>query len=437
MRDPVRATAQEGIQVTTRKRLLFRLLAMLAVFGLVAAACGDDDDAEDGSSEEGTEEETDGEDAEGLVIGQIGPETGGLAFLGPPQFEGFALAIEDINAAGGVLGADVTTVVGDEAGDAGRVREAANRLLGEGADAIVGAASSGMSQEIIQILSDEEIAQCSPSNTSPAFSDQENADFYYRTVPPDEAVAPIIADEIIADGHQRVAIAARADDYGNALGELIGSALEEAGAEVEVVTFDIEAPNFDDVVLSIGNYGPDAVVLVTFDEGAEIITRALEAGITADVMYGGDGIFFPGLAELVDPSNPNVVDGMKLIGASGGTDFNERLTERTEGNLIYGGQSYDCAIIIALAAEVAGSTDASDFASEISGVTRDGTVCTTFEECKGLIEEGEDIDYDGVSGPLDLDDVGDPTFGRYAIAQFQEGELVPLRDQDVDLSTLG
>jgi ABC-type branched-subunit amino acid transport system substrate-binding protein len=423
--------------VRTRKKLLFRLLALLAAFGLIAAACGDDDGGDDDDT--GSEETDGGEESSGdaLVIGQIGPETGALAFLGPPQFEGFQLAIEDINEAGGVLDADVETVTGDEGGDAAIVRESANRLLGEGAHAIVGAASSGMSQEIIQSLSDQGIPQCSPSNTSPAFSDQENADFYFRTVPPDEAVAPIIADEIIADGHTRVAIAARADDYGNALGDLIGGALTDAGAEVEVTTYDTEAPNFDDVVLAIGNYAPDAVVLVSFDEGAEIITRAIEAGVSPEVMYGGDGIFFPGLAELVDPSNPNVVDGMKLIGASGGQDFNERLTERTDGNLIYGGQAYDCAIIIALAAEAAGSTDGAAIIEEVANVTTGGTVCETFADCKELLADGEDIDYDGVSGPLDLDDVGDPAFGRYAIAQFQDGVLTPVGEQDVDLSTLG
>ena len=53
------------------------------------------------------------------------------------------------------------------------------------------------------------------------------------------------------------------------------------------------------------------------------------------------------------------------------------------------------------------------------------------------VVEGADIDYEGVSGPLDLDEVGDPTWGRYIIAQYQGGELVPIDSQDVDVTTLG
>ncbi|MBI2169333.1 MAG: ABC transporter substrate-binding protein, partial [Actinobacteria bacterium] len=266
------------------RRKWLKLFAMLLTLTLVAAACDTDED------EEGTEE-TEETEAEGttappkkvdnLLIGQIWAESGPLAPLGPPVSEGLNLAIEDINAAGGVLGKDVDVLKGDEAGDAAKVRDAAQRLLSEGAQVIVGAMSSGMTDEIIQTLFENEIPQCSPSNTSPQFAAQENATFYFRTVPPDNAVAPVIADRVAEDGHASVAVVARADDYGKPLADLVESEAEKVGLEVtQKVTYDPDASTFDSEVDKITGDEPDAVVLISFAEGAGLIKGLLEAGMT-------------------------------------------------------------------------------------------------------------------------------------------------------------
>ena len=80
------------------------------------------------------------------------------------------------------------------------------------------------------------------------------------------------------------------------------------------------------------------------------------------MMYGSDGMHTPTLWESVDASNPEVLDGLTLFVASGPAipayqEFNDRLAEVSEGNFVFGAQSYDCAVILALAARAAGSTD--------------------------------------------------------------------------------
>ena len=393
------------------------LLLLVATVALLAAACDDDDD-------------DDGE-AVAITIGAVLPETGALGPLGIPIIEGAKLAVADVNAAGG----NITYVQADSGTDPDVATEAANRLLAEGADVILGAAASGVTQAFIQTLFDSRIPQCSPSATSPSFSGQENAGFFFRTVPPDEAVSPIIAEEIVADGHSRVAIVARADDYGNALASLVAASLSELGAESTTVLYDTSATTFDSEVEAVSNYGPDAIVNIGFFfDGTGVIRGLIEAGFAADIQYGSDGLFLPSLPGDVDPSNAGILDGMKVFGASGGEDFNARLTPITQGNLIYGGQAYDCVTLLALAAEVAGGTDGDDFLEAINGLTTGGTVCTSYAECRDLIADGEDVDYEGVSGPLNLNNVGDPTVARYAVAQFQSGSLVNLKSIDVDLT---
>lgn len=125
---------------------LVPLLALVAVFAV--AACGDD------------EEET-------LKIGVVLPETGALAAYGLPMIKSVELAEEDIKGGGGAI----EVIYADSGTDPDKASESVNRLLGEGAHVIVGAAASGVSQAIIQTLYDENIPSArrrTPHPTSPA-----------------------------------------------------------------------------------------------------------------------------------------------------------------------------------------------------------------------------------------------------------------------------
>lgn len=452
-----------------KRSLWVRRMAVVSALALATAACNGaaDDGAEedeageeveeeapdeemdeeaDDEADEEADEEADAEEEEVAIdrpdrddvlnLGYLLPETGDLATLGVPQIEAVELAVEDINEAGGVLGSDVTLESGDEAGEGPVAREETARLINAGADAIIGAAASGMSQEVIDLTHDNQIVQCSASNTSPAFSDQDNNAFYIRTVPPDEAVAPIIANEVVGDGYSNIAVLSRADDYGVALAELVVEGLEEQGVEVAVdASYNPEDPDFAALVTEVDNAGADSVVVVGFDEAHDLFRQLVEGGVDSGAMYGGDGLFGPQLEEQVGTE----IEGLKVIGASGGAEFNERLNERMgdadQGNVIYGGQAYDCGIVVALAAIAAESADPADFNDELEGVTSDGTECSSFQECADLLENGEDIDYQGASGPLDIERP-DPTFGRYAVGEFQGGELEIVGDQDADLADL-
>jgi ABC-type branched-subunit amino acid transport system substrate-binding protein len=404
------------------------------------------DDAEEEPADDATAEDDGGEEEaveaperdEVLDLAYILPETGPLAFLGPPQIEAVNMAVEDINAAGGVLGSDVNLATGDEAGDATIVRQSATTAINDGADAIIGAASSGMSQEFIQLTADNSIVQCSASNTAPDFTEQENNAFYFRTVPPDAAVAPIIANTVVGDGYSSPAILARADDYGTGLRTLVEEGLTEQGVTPVVSEdYDPESDDFSALVSEVTAAGADSAVVIGFDEAGGLYGDLIEAGLGPVGLYGGDGVFGPALADLVGTD----ITGLKVIGAAGDAEFNDRLSERLgeeeAGNLIYGGQAYDCAIVIALAAAVSESADPAVFNDSIEAVTNGSTECTSFEECIGIIDGGDtDIDYVGASGPLDLTRP-DPTVGRYAIGEFTAEGLEIVGDEDVNLADVG
>ena len=109
-------------------------------------------------------------------------------------------------------------------------------------------------------------------------------------------------------------------------------------------------------------------------------------------------------------SDPSILTGMR--GAENSVDlrtirhFTDRLETAYEGgvhgNYGYGAETYDAVVITALAAEVAGSTDPTVIAGEINDVTRTGTKCRSFVQCRDLIAEGGNPDYVGIGGDLRL-----------------------------------
>ena len=148
-----------------RSNKTYRLAAIAAAGALVLAACGGSDDPK----------EDDAPAAKGdgvLTIGSLLPQTGSLAFLGPPEFAGVDLAIKDINEAGGVNGKDAVHVRGDSGDtDSGIAPAETDKLLKAKSDVIVGAASSGVSLTVIDKILSAGSIMFSPANTSTAFDD--------------------------------------------------------------------------------------------------------------------------------------------------------------------------------------------------------------------------------------------------------------------------
>jgi|CXWL01.1.fsa_nt_gi ABC-type branched-subunit amino acid transport system substrate-binding protein len=248
----------------------------------------------------GVEREGDGV----LKIGSLLPETGSLAFLGAPEFAGVEFAISEINAAGGVLGADVEYSQGDS-GDTSTdtATVTATRLLGENVDAIVGAASSGVTLTVIDQISAAGVTMFSPANTSPALSSYDDKGLYFRNAPPDGLQGAIVANLVLEDGNATAYILNLDDSYGNGIAEVVAAVLEASGVTVlGQKAYDPTAESFDTEVDEIVAADPDAIILISFDEGSRILRTAVEKGIgpTAKAYYGTDGNMGNALGENFD-----------------------------------------------------------------------------------------------------------------------------------------
>lgn len=239
-----------------------------------------------------------------LKIGSILPQTGSLAFLGPPEFAGFDLAIADINAAGGVLGQPVEGIKGDS-GDTSTdtASKTVDRLLAEDVDAIVGAASSGVTLTVIDKVTSAGVVLFSPANTSPALSDYADKGLYFRTAPPDIYQGDVLGQKVLQDGNQTVAILALNDAYGTGLSDAAEKTIIAGGGEVVVKKiYDPTAASFDTEVDEVVAANPDAIMIIGFDESAKILRSMVEKGVGPKVknVYGCDGNIGNSLGELFD-----------------------------------------------------------------------------------------------------------------------------------------
>jgi ABC-type branched-subunit amino acid transport system substrate-binding protein len=239
-----------------------------------------------------------------LKIGGLLPQTGALAFLGAPMFAGAELAVADINAAGGVLGVPVEYTAGDSGHtDTDLASQTSDRFLAEGVDAIVGPASSGVALTVIDKITTAGVALFSPANTSPALSTYADKGLYFRNAPPDTLQGAVIADLVVGDGNQSAFIMALDDAYGNGIADVIEEQLNAQGVEVLGKTiYDPESPSFDTEIGEIAAADPDAIILITFEEGSRILKTMVELGIgpTSKAVYGCDGNMGNALGESFD-----------------------------------------------------------------------------------------------------------------------------------------
>lgn len=407
-----------------------RSVVFLGAAALVITSCGGG-----GGGAETTSHESDGV----LKVGYVLPETGQLAFLGPPQIQSLKFAIKVINASGGVLGKPIPAVVaGDEAGQEAIAVQSADRVLNAGVDVIIGAAASGMSLSFIDRVTGDGVVQCSGSNTAPTFTDYDDGGYYFRTAPSDALQGPVLAKLVAKDGKKRVALVARADDYGKGLLEATKKGLEDEGVTVALAeTYDPKSTNYAPVVEKIRNAKPDAAVVIAFEEGSQIVKGLIEANLGPQQIgvYGADGLRSEELPKLVAPGHPEKLAGMKgtAPASASNAQFVKELKKFAPSlkELQYAPQVFDCMTTVALAAEKAKSDDPGKFVKEIVGITKDGEKCDSFPACKKLIAAGKDIDYDGVSGPLDFTKAGEP--GKATIEIFaydSHGKLQSLRTEE-------
>ena len=367
-----------------------------------------------------------------LELGQLASQTGPLSNIVQSLTVPVTMAVDEINAGGGVLGKPVTYTLADDATDPNVGSEALEGLLEDSkVDAIMGPTSSGITLNIIDEVRRRNVLMCSGSNTSAELSTTDSRGFYFRTTPSDRLQGPALGKLVLKDGCKKVGILARRDTYGLGLASSVKKTLENGHAKVVAdVSYDPDATSFDREVQKVVDKKPDAVIVLGFEsDGSDIVRTLMAKGLSPQrfPIYTADGMRTNAFPTLLDPNNPAAATGLK--GTSPATQpagvqhpFLDAFNA-TGIDPIYSSFYYDCTILTALAAEKAKSDDPTKMKKVFAANTKGKEQCTTFADCKRLLDAGKSISYQGASAAFKhMNKFGtfEPNAGVYEVWTFDE-----------------
>lgn len=418
------------------KKAWYSAVALGGVSVLALAGCasdGGDTPTGDATDTTATYESLDCADgvtsADTLKIGTLLPVTGTLAFLGPPEIAGVGLAVDDVVAAG----YDACTYWTDsgDSNDMTVSTASAADLIDAQVSAVIGAASSSVTLNVIDQITATPLVQISPANTAASLSGY--SDFFFRTAPPDTVQGAALGSLIVGDGASNVAFIVFNDAYGTGLRDVVQETVEEAGATVTYGAqgagqeFPPGQTTFSSEVTAALATDPDAIVVIAFDETLAIIPELVSQGADVSTVYMTDG----NTADYSTDLEPGTLDGAQgtIPGANPADDFKDLLSgwyESVEGSPLddfsYAAESYDAVILAALASIKGGATDPETIQANLAAVSgaSGGTECNTFAVCAELIEAGDEIQYSGISGVGPFNEANDPSSAFVGIYQFDE-----------------
>ncbi|NLK20825.1 MAG: ABC transporter substrate-binding protein [Epulopiscium sp.] len=361
---------------TTKKLMTLLLAGSLMVSSLVG--CGN----QGGKSA----------DSDEIKIGGIAPLTGNVAVYGVAADRGAKLAIEEINAAGGILNKQIKYIVYDDKGDTTEAVNAYKKLTSnDKVDAIFGAVTSKPTLSVTPLAAKDNIPMISPTAT--ALEVTEAGPNIFRACFIDPYQGEIMAKFAVEDlkAGKAAVVYNTADDYSVGVAEAFKAAFEANGAEiVSYEGYNGDDKDFKAVLTNVKAKDPEVLFIPDYYNTVGLIAQqAREVGISA-ALLGADG--WDGVIGV----NAEAVEGAYFCNhystddtASQVQDFLTAYKEKyDEDPVSFAALGYDAIKILAAAIEKAGSTDKKAVAealSETNITSVTGTV--TFDENRNPVKE--------------------------------------------------
>lgn len=391
-----------------KKKLLALLLALCMVFALAACGSGGEEPSSGSDSPEG------GGDASGdtIKIGMIAPMTGNNAAYGNSMLEGVQLTIDEINAAGGVLGKQIELVSADDRGDPTECMNAFNTMVSEGIKYVIGSATSGATSAITSMANEEGVILISPSATADDITTED--DYVFRACFKDSLQGDIAAAYVESLGITKVGtIMCSADTYSKGLVDSFTAACEKRGIEVAAAesTATMDAQDFTNQFTAMVNADVELVYAIYYYDavGPFLVTQARAAGYDGIIMgadgydgaldYVSEGVDYSAFNNVVYTNHYDATDSSPVV--------QEYVTaykaEYGTMPLCFAALASDCMMMLQTAIETAGSAD------DVEAV-RTALADTS-------------VVYEGITGTFSLDETGTPVKGA-AVISFKYDESV-------------
>jgi branched-chain amino acid transport system substrate-binding protein len=226
-----------------------------------------------------------------ITVGVAGPMTGQYASFGEQLRNGATLALEDINAAGGVNGQQLKLSVGDDACDPKQARATADRLVGQRVPVVFGHFCSSSSIPASEAYAEGNVLQITPASTNPTFTERKLWNVF-RTCGRDDQQGAL-AGKYLADNFKgkKIAILDDKSTYGAGLANETKKALNAAGAnEVLRESYTQGDKDFTALVSRMKAAGIDVVFIGGYHTESGLILRQMRDQGMNTVLMAGDAL---------------------------------------------------------------------------------------------------------------------------------------------------
>ena len=345
-----------------------------------------------------------------VKIGHVGPTSGAIAHLGKDNENGARMAIDELNAKGVTIGgkkAKFELLAEDDAGDPKQGTAAAQKLVDEKVNGVIGHLNSGTSIPASKVYSDAGIPQISPSATNPKFTRQ-GFKTTFRVVADDVHLGGTLGRYAVTElKGKTIAVIDDRTAYGQGVADEFEKGVKEKGGTIAKREFtNDKATDFTAILTSIKSAKPDVVFYGGMDAVAGPMIRQMkQLGITAKFM-GGDGICSGELPKLAAGA---MADGQVVCAEAGGVegaqkvgmekfkaDFKKKFNADVQ---IYAPYVYDATMVMADAMVKAGSADPKVYLPVLAKTSG----------------------YKGVTGTITFDDKGDIKNGALTLFTYKGG----------------
>ena len=330
--------------------------------------------------------------AKTFLIGGMGPLTGGAAAYGNSVKNGSQIAVDEINAAGGVKVGDDTYMLKlsfkDDEATEDKAVTAYNSLMDEGMNALLGATTSGSTLAITDLSNKDGILQITPTGSAKDITINDNV---FRLCFTDPLQGSTIAKYVLENNYDSVAVLYNnSDEYSTGVYEAFKAELEKEGKGsivVDTESFTTQDIDFSTQLTKIKAVAPKAIFIPAYYEAvAQITQQAKAAGIVTDFIGsdGWDGV----LAQVTDKS---AVEGAVFLSPFLATDSAENVkkfvdTYKTNFNATpdqFAADGYDTVHVIKAAMEKAGSIESADLIAAMTEIKVDGLTGSVSFEASG------------------------------------------------------
>jgi len=354
-----------------------------------------------------------------ITIGTISPNTGSLATYGTAVTTAVDLAVEQINAAGGVNGSQIKIVNADDQFDPTECLNAFNSLVSQGIGLIVGSVTSGCTSAITDAADEEQVCLLTPSATADSITTKD--DYVFRACYADSFQGAIAAAYAKQKGYTDVGVVyCAADTYSKGLYDSFNAACQKYGVNVKAVesTASLDVQDYTNQFSAMAKSGVQFVYAPYYYDviGPYVVTQARAAGYDGIIM-GADG--YDGTPDyVVAGADLTAFNNVYWTNHYDPADTSEKVQAFVKAYQDkYGATpnaisalAYDAVYMYKQAIEKAGSADPTKVRDALAD--------------KSAV-------YDGVTGSFSLDDTGTPTKGASIISFTSDGKTVTTKLVDV------